>query len=237
MYDLTRPKSRTTLNGLRLGVLTSYINHTVDETSPEVSNLFEKSVIQLRAAGVRIITIDEPSFHPQNLSKAEVLLHEFHQSLNTYLSQPSHSSCPSISSILTSPFIDSIAVGPTWELNLSTSDPGYSIRLAQIEHLKLLLARLFAENELDGLVYPHQTVLVARVGERVQSGRNGLLTSLTGTPGVVVPMGMSTSSESAKGGVPAGMEVVGLWGMDWKILEIAKEIEQKLNGRRIPAME
>ncbi len=195
------------MNGLRLGVLTSYINHTVDETSPEVSKLFEKSVIHLHAAGVHIITVDEPSFHPQNLAKAEVLLHEFHQSLNTYLSQPSHSSCPSISSLLTSPLIDSIAVGPTWELafNLSTSDPAYSIRLARIEHLKLLFARLFAENKLDGLVYPHQTVLVARVGAKLQPGRNGLLTSLTGTPGVVVPMGMSTSSESAKGGVPAGM--------------------------------
>jgi Asp-tRNA(Asn)/Glu-tRNA(Gln) amidotransferase A subunit family amidase len=235
---MRRPKGVTTLKGLRLGVLTSYINHTIDETSPEVSTLFEKSLAKFKPAGVHLIFLDEPSFHPQKLSKAEVLLHELHQSLNAYLSQPSHKTCPPLSAILTSPLIDPIAVGPTWPqaFNLSTSDPDYSIRLARIEYLKLLFAKLFADNELDAMIYPHQTVLVAKVGAAVQSGRNGLLTSLTGTPGAVVPMGMSTRSESAKDGVPAGMEVVGLWGSDWKILGIAKEIEQLLNGRRKPTL-
>ena len=195
-------------------MLTSYINHTIDKTSKEVP-------------------LDTPEFHPLNLATAEVALYEFHQSLHTYLSQPTHSTCPTLAQILTSPLIDPIAVGPTWQMafNLSTSQPAYHTRLTRINHLKLLLAKLFAENELDGLVYPHQTVLVAKVGASYQPGRNGLLTSLTGTPGVVIPMGLSSGEGSAEQGIPAGMEVVGLWGDDWRILGIAMEIARIFNGR------
>lgn len=227
------------LKGLRLGVLMSYINHTIDETSGEVSALFEKAITKLDSAGVQIVPIEEPAFHPLNLATAEVSLYEYHQSLHAYLSQPSHSTCPSLHEILSSPLIDPIAVGPTWQLafNLSTSDPAYTVRLARIAHLKLLFARLFTENSLDALIYPHQTVLVAKVGATYQPGRNGLLTSLTGAPGVVVPMGMGPRGESAQDGVPAGMEIVGLWGRDWKVLGIGFEVERLLRGRRGPKLE
>lgn len=231
---MKRLNKETTLKGLRLGVLTSYINHTVDETSGDLSFLFSRSVAKLQSAGVHLINVDEPEFHPLNLATAEVALYEFHQSLSTYLSQPTHTTCPTLSEILTSPLIDPIAVGPTWNLafNLSTSDSAYPIRLAKIAHLKLLFAKLFAENELDGLIYPHQTVLVARVGATNQPGRNGLLTTLTGTPGVVVPMRMSSRSGSVREGVPAGMEVVGLWGWDWRVLGIADQVDTTLQGQR-----
>lgn len=213
----------------------SYINHTVDETSGEVSSLFEKAITKLESSGLQIV----PILHPLSLATAEVALFEYHQSLDTYLSQPSHAICPSLQEILSSSLIDQIAVGPTWQLafNLSTSDPAYPVRLARIGHLKLLFARLFAENSLDALIYPHQTVLVAKVGATYQPGRNGLLTSLTGAPGVVVPMGMSRSEERAQDGVPAGMEIVGLWGMDWKVLGIGFEVERLLRGRRGPILE
>jgi Asp-tRNA(Asn)/Glu-tRNA(Gln) amidotransferase A subunit family amidase len=232
-YDTKRPKGSTTLKGLRLGVLTSYINHTVDETSKEVSSLFEKSVSELNSAGIHLIPLDTPEFDPLNLATADVALYEFHQSLNKYLSQPTHSTCPTLAQILTSPLIDPLAVGPTWQMafNLSTSDPAYHTRLTKINHLKLLLAKMFAENELNGLIYPHQTVLVAKVGATYQPGRNGLLTSLTGTPGVVIPVGMSSSCGTAEQGVPAGMEVVGLWGGDWRGLGIAMEVARFLDGR------
>ena len=121
---------------------------------------------------------------------------------------------------------------------MSPSNPEYYIRLCRIETLKLLLAQVFAENKLDGLIFPHQTILVVRVGESVQAGRNGLLTSLTGAPGGVVPMGFSSDGESGDSGmgIPIGMEVVGLWGWDWHVLGIMEEIEVLLKGRRAPVL-
>ena len=66
-----------------------------------------------------------------------------------------------------------------------------------------------------------------KVWATTQPGRNGLLTSLAGCPGAVIPRG-----GSADDGVPIGVEVVGLWGEDWNVLGIAREMERLLQGRR-----
>ena len=242
VYREEKKKRGKGLKGLRLGVLTSYINHTLDSTSHHVSTLFHKTLTSLSTAGVHLTYLTAPpEFHPLNLSHAEVSLYEVQSSFNNYLTSPTHYTCPSsFQEIYTSGLVDEIAVGPTWHISarqeMSPSNPEYYIRLCRIETLKLLLAQVFAENKLDGLIFPHQTILVVRVGATFQAGRNGLLTSLTGAPGGVVPMGFSSDGESGDGGmgIPIGMEVVGLWGWDWHVLGIMEEIEVLLKARRAP---
>ena len=236
------------MKGLRIGVLSSYLNHTLDSTSHHVSTVFHKTLDSLSAAGVQLTCLDaRPEFHLLNLSQAEVSLYEVQSSFHSYLSSPHHLNCPpSFQNIFASGLVDEIAVGPTWQISareeMSTSNPEYYIRLSRIETLKLLLARVFAENELDALVYPHQTILVVRVGATFQPGRNGLLTALTGAPGGVIPMGFSdVDSDGQNGaggglGIPIGMEVVGLWGWDWQVLRIMEEIEKLLKARRPPVL-
>jgi amidase len=210
-------------------VLTSYINHTIDETSPQVSTLFQKTLEKLKLEDVQIIFLDEPEFHPTKLSQAEVALYEFETCINEYLASTSPPCPRNLNEIISSNLTDTIALGPTFPiaLTLSPSDPEYTHRLKRIQNIKLRLANLFSANSLDALIYPHQTILPVKVGATTQPGRNGLLTSLAGCPGTVIPM-----RASADDGVPIGVEVVGLWGEDWNVLGIAREMERLLQGRR-----
>jgi Asp-tRNA(Asn)/Glu-tRNA(Gln) amidotransferase A subunit family amidase len=228
------------LEGLRLGVLTSYINHTTDETSKQISSLFAQTLSKLSAEKIELVTVDDISFHPTNLARAEVALFEYEGFINSYLANPVHQGCPASLSEVDPSLVDEIGVGPTWKLSqlthMTTSSEEYHIRLRRINDLKLSYAEMFAKNNLDTLIYPHQTVLVAPIGATFQPGRNGLLTSLTGTPGVVIPMGFSTASENAPRGVPVGLEVVGLWGTDWKTLDIAERIQRIVDARLEPVL-
>jgi Asp-tRNA(Asn)/Glu-tRNA(Gln) amidotransferase A subunit family amidase len=228
------------LNGLRLGILTSYVNHTLDDTSHQVSNLFAETCRKLSSQGVELIEFDNVAFHPLNLARAEVQLYEMQDSFTEYLTSPTHPNYPSLDEISTSGMVDGIAVGPTWPLSLlphmTISSPEYLARLHRISRLKLSLAKTFAELHLDGIIFPHQTILVVKAGATFQPGRNGLLSSLTGTPGLVVPMGFSQETEEAVRGVPVGMEIIGLWGDDWKVLGIAEMIEKVLDARKEPVL-
>jgi len=228
------------LSGLRLGILTSYVNHTLDDTSHQVSNLFAETCRKLSSQGVELIEFDNVVFHPLNLARAEVELYEMQDSFTEYLTSPAHPNYPSLDEISTSGLVDEIAVGPTWPLSvlphITTSSPEYLARLRRISQLKLSLAKTFAELHLDGIIFPHQTILVVKAGATFQPGRNGLLTSLTGTPGMVVPMGFSPETQEAVRGVPVGMEIIGLWGDDWKVLDIAERIEKVLDARKEPVL-
>jgi Asp-tRNA(Asn)/Glu-tRNA(Gln) amidotransferase A subunit family amidase len=203
------------------------VNHTIDETSIEVSTSFNKALANLKSEGVEIIYLDEPEFHPTKLTDAEIAIYEFQSSINEYLTQTSNPCPKSLTQIISTNQTDPIALGPTFpiSLTLSPTHPSYPLRLQKIQHLKLVLANTFTSNSLDALIFPHQTVLAVKVGEPIQRGRNGLLASLAGCPSIVIPM---------PGGeeVPVGMEVVGVWGEDWRVLGIAWAMEKILRGRR-----
>lgn len=51
------------LKGVRLGVLTLYINHTIDKSSEEAASLFEHTLDKLTSQCAYLIPFDEPAFH------------------------------------------------------------------------------------------------------------------------------------------------------------------------------
>jgi Asp-tRNA(Asn)/Glu-tRNA(Gln) amidotransferase A subunit family amidase len=220
----------------------SYLNHTIDSSSHAVSELFGGTCEILRKRNISLVNLEDDGLSPDNLSAAQVQLFEFKEAVNSYLKSPGHTQYPlRIEDIAASGLVDLFAVGPSWKTALSpaitTESLEYAARLQRIENLKFSLVTVFAKHQIDAIIYPHQSVLVAPVGSPTQPGRNGLLTSLTGTPGLVVPMGFSDSTPTAKLGVPVGMEVVGLWGQDHKILGIGEMLERMLPPRREPILE
>jgi amidase len=228
--------------GLRLGIIKSYLIHTTDSSSHAVSKLFEGTCDILRERDMTLVSLDDDGLSPENLSAAEVQLFEFKEAVNFYLKSPGHTQYPlRIEDIAASGLVDLFAVGPSWKSALSpatsTESLEYAARLQRIENLKFALVTVFAKHQLDAIIYPHQTVLVAPVGSPIQPGRNGLLTSLTGIPGLVIPMGFSDPTPTAKLGVPVGMEVIGLWGQDHKILGIGEMLESMLPPRMEPILE
>ncbi|KAK1138483.1 hypothetical protein N8T08_002466 [Aspergillus melleus] len=105
------------------------------------------------------------------------------------------------------------------------TNPQYHTRLSTIASLKDSVSSCFDNLDLTAIVYPHQRQLVARVGETVQPGRNGILAALVGWPAVCIP------------GVPIGLELMGRFGQDERILELAEVFEGIVNGRKAPLLE
>jgi amidase len=224
---------------VRLGVLTRYVNHTTDETTPEIVDMFWRAVDILRRGGAVVVEVDSPKFDPVELSHADVSLFEFAQSVDSYLSHPTRLFCPAnLAEIVSTQLVDESAVGHSWTLaqTLSISHAEYSSRLDRIRYLQSCVATVFASHSLSALIYPHQTILPVRINASEQRGRNGLLTSLTGLPGIVLPQGASTASVRAPVGVPVGMEVIGLWGDDDALIRTAEVISQSLRGRVEPKL-
>lgn len=111
----------------------------------------------------------------------------------------------------------------------STSNASYTAAKRGIADLTRALHATFAAHRLDALLYPEQTNLVVKVGAATQRGRNGILAALAGAPVVVVPAGVGGG-----GGVPVGVEVLGLPWMEARLLGIAAEVETLGFGRRMP---
>jgi Asp-tRNA(Asn)/Glu-tRNA(Gln) amidotransferase A subunit family amidase len=89
------------------------------------------------------------------------------------------------------------------------NDPAYKERRIKMEEIKIEVANLMAQNQLDALVFPHQKILVVPIGETNQPGINGVVASLAGFPSIVVPAGFSAPTRNAPAGVPVGIEFLG----------------------------
>lgn len=118
----------------------------------------------------------------------------------------------------------------------STSNASYFTAQRGIQNLANTLQKTFSANKLDALIYPEQKNLVVKTGSPSQSGRNGILAALTGSPVVVVPAGFSAPSSDAPIGVPVGMEILGLPWSEGRLLSIAQQISELNPVRRMPVL-
>ncbi len=92
---------------------------------------------------------------------------------------------------------------------------------------------LMAEKKLDALLFPHQKRPVVPVGG-IQVERNGSLGSVTGFPSIVVPGGFTKPTETAKIGVPVGIEILGRPWTEGLLIEIGYAYETGTKNRRPP---
>jgi hypothetical protein len=73
-----------------------------------------------------------------------------------------------------------------------TSLTSYSNAQLDIQNLTIALRNTFTSHTLDAIIYPEQKNLPVKIGSPSQSGRNGILAALTGSPVMIVPAGVST---------------------------------------------
>ncbi len=119
--------------------------------------------------------------------------------------------------------------------NNTSDSPAYFAAKLGIANLTASLGATFARDRLDAVIYPQQKNLVVPVGAPSQSGRNGILAALTGSPVVMVPAGFSVSSAGAPRGIPIGMEVLGQPWTEDRLLNIAQHISELAPVRVMPA--
>ncbi|KAJ4376023.1 hypothetical protein N0V83_001303 [Neocucurbitaria cava] len=235
------------LKGLRLGVLNGFFNRTASAEVTPVNNAMDTLMARLEAEGVTLIPINETIYNATAIQAAlDVQRFEYRELFDQYIERPSLAGeHPSTLNELYSHKATNgsggefLVIPSQYEyvntaLISSTSNATYLQRQQGIRNLTLALLNTFASNEVDAIIYPEQKNLVVKIGSPSQSGRNGILAALTGTPVVTVPAGFSEPSDDAPIGVPIGMEILGRPWDDEKLLGIGYKIEQLLKVRKSP---
>lgn len=230
------------LDGLRLGLVQGFFNLTDGEETTPVNEVLAAVVGKFKSAGATVVDITEAVYNTTAISAAlDVQAYEYREGLDEYLAGPNLTGVrpagfddlytsgkflvvPSQYSFINKSFIS------------STSNASYFTAQHGIHNLTTALHATFSANNLDALIYPEQKNLVVKVGSSSQSGRNGILAAVTGSPVVVVPAGFSEPSEDAPMGVPVGMEIMGLPWSEGKLLNIAQRISEVIPVRKMPSL-
>ncbi|KAK7942853.1 uncharacterized protein PG986_011966 [Apiospora aurea] len=228
------------LAGLRVGVLDGFFNHSDSSETRPVNEAMSAMLGFLKSAGVEIVNVTEPTYNATALAKLDVQTAEFRQAMNAYLASPNmNGAAPATLDELYESgkflVIPSQYGYVNTALISSTANASYTVNKVGIQNLTLALRASFAQDGLDAVLYPEQKNLVVKLGAPSQSGRNGILAALTGSPVVTVPIGFSPASEDAPIGVPIGMEILGLPFTESKLLNIAAHITQQYPVRKMPS--
>lgn len=224
--DFSQGLTQGSLEGLRFGLLEGFFNRTVSDETDPVNQAMANMTAKLQAAGATIIPITDKMYNATAIASLDTQRYEFRESLDAYLQRPSLSGShptttnelytsdeylviPAQYEYVNTALLSSTANTTTTTTTTSTTKPSYATIMSRIHNLTLALHATLVENRLDALLYPEQKNLVVKIGSPSQSGRNGILAALTGTPVVTVPVGFSAATEDAPEGVPIGMEILG----------------------------
>lgn len=245
---LTALYSEKDLSGVRLGVLEGFFNRSLGPETTPVNIAMDSMISKLEAAGATIVRLTDPIYHsPTILSTLDVQAFEFEESINTYLApyKTSLSSVYTRAKHSTTPSQDFLVIPQQYPLitsalspSFSPTSPSYLARRLSIQNLTLHLKSTFTSHNLHALIYPQQQNLVVNLSSPSQSGRNGILAAVTGSPVVTIPAGFSPPTDDAPRGVPVGMEILGREWDELGLLGIAGAIEGVVGKvRRAPVLE
>ena len=226
------------LRGARLGVFKNLFGHGPE--NEDVNRVMANAMEVLKQQGAVIVPVEDPGIDPDYLN-ANVRLNEFEfqTDINRYLqAQGSRVAVHSLAEIIESGQFDKATLTKFFDNVRSHpdgfDDPAYKDRRIKIDAIKIEVANLMAQNNLDALVFPHQKCLVVPIGETNQPGINGVVAALAGLPSIVVPAGFSVPTAHAPVGVPVGMEIVGHPWSEPELLKLAYGFEQATHARRSP---
>lgn len=228
------------LQGLRFGLVEGFFNRVASNETTPVNDAMSSFVKVLEDAGATVVTITDTVYNTVNLALLDVQTNEFQDVMNAYLANPTLTGTrPATFAELYSsgkflvipsqyPFVNTA-------LGSSVANSSYGLKKLGIQNLTTAVESTFKANKLDALIYPEQKNLVVKIGSAAQTGRNGILAALTGSPVVTVPVGFSPASFDAPVGVPIGAEILGLPWSESSLLNIASHISDAIHIRRMPS--
>lgn len=233
------------LTGIRIGVLEGFFNRTASNETTPVNQAMDNLVSLLRSQGATIVNITDTTIYNATAISAQMDVQtlEYRETLSNYLSSPNltgarPTSMPELyTANQTTPeflVIPSQYSYVETALVSSTGNSSYFTKQSLIANLTRALQTTILSNDLTCIIYPEQKNLVVPVGSPSQSGRNGILAAVTGSPVITIPIGFSPATASAPIGVPIGMEILGLPWSEGTLLRIAKGIDDRLHARKMP---
>lgn len=235
------------LKGMRFGLIEGFFNRTASNITTPVNDAMANITTKLRGAGATVVSITDNLYNSTALSSAlDVQRFEYREEMDAYLQRPSLGGQhpQTLNELYASGkflVIPSQYEYVTTALVSSTSNqtgngkPSYDAVQRGIRNLTLALQETFTANNLNVLIYPEQQNLVVPIGSPSQSGRNGILAALTGSPVVTVPVGFSAATNTAPEGVPIGMEIQGRAWTEEMLLQTAWQIEGLKKVRKTPS--
>ncbi len=221
------------LRGARIGVMTN-----MSGTEPrhrEVNAAMDALAARMQAAGAVVVRFALPEYD-RLAPNMDTSVYESTSVMNRYFATlPPTAPIKDFAQLVAT---KTSAVQKTLEYELGiqdgTNSDVYKTRMLQRETLRIAVAKIFADLNLDAILYPHQRILVAPLALGEQPERNGVLSNGTGFPAVTFPAGFSPATASAPQGVPIGAELLGLDFTEGKLLSYAYALEQAANPRRPP---
>jgi Asp-tRNA(Asn)/Glu-tRNA(Gln) amidotransferase A subunit family amidase len=230
----------SSLYGMRFGLIEGFFNRTATNETTPVNDAMTNVVNALTAAGATVVSINDAVYNATTISaNFDVQQDEYREMLTAYLQRPSLSgihpaSMPALYASGEFLVIPSQYSYVKTALISSTGNATYTLKQYGIRNLTTTVEATFKQHFLDALIYPEQKNLVVKIGSPSQSGRNGILAALTGSPVITVPIGFSPATDTAPIGVPVGMEILGLPWSEVKLLGAAARIDDLIHARRMP---
>lgn len=214
---------------IRLGIVRDYYFAGLEQSMARAT---EELLDRLRRAGVTIVEIDYPALQQQVSAGFPLTLFEARRDLIRYLADfETGISLDRLAAEIASPDVKGIFGAVTNPSTVSEAD--YRAALAQLAAMRAGFDELFAEHQIDALVFP-TTPLTARPlagsietvdldGQQVPTFptyiRNTEPASLAGLPAISIGAGV------ADNGLPFGLELDGPAHGDAALLALARRVE------------
>lgn len=231
------------LTSSRIGVLHSVFGSDADPECASVNAAVRSALAQFSAAGTTLVDIEIPNldyylnFTPTYLSRSRY-------DIDAFLSSHPHLSNKSLLSIHAAkafhpalPLFDRLGSAPATPY----ADDMYAQRLAVRDDFEKVVRQLMAEEGLDAIAYPSVRIPAPTtkdvLGERFRAKfpENTSIASQLHMPAISVPVGFTGGEEEmVEGGLPVGLELLGVPFSEQKLLELAFGIEGILGARRAP---
>lgn len=234
--DMAEQLGTPTLAGKRIGVLREMF--TTGPLDPEVLEIFEQAVVDLRSGGALIL---DPVLTGTNLREATSSAvagtthpHELIHAANSYLERlgPDRP-FKKIEDMFAAAGHGNIHDRYLRAMTLPPPDrnPDYLARFAMKDQLREVVTELMTRFNLDAVVLPYRT-LPPPPGSGTQSPNDiNTLTSVTGLPAVIMPGGYTKEKN-----LPIGIQFVGRPFADLQLIRVAHAYEIKSRRRASPAL-
>lgn len=214
---------KATLNGLRIGRLTSYFE-AADEP---VRTLLDAALKEMVAQGAVVVDVTIPELS-ELIGSSGVIAQEFEVDLNAYLDEFGATKLTTLEQIVATGLYDEAVAMLLTRSAAAEQDPvRYQEQLAARIKLREAIDLAMQAQQLDVIAYPPIGALPVLIGQN-QPGNNCSLSSNSGLPALSLPVGFTDS------GLPMGIELLGSQFTDANLLALGYAFEQLTHNRRMP---
>ena len=225
------------LQGKTLGIVREAFGDSSDPECAVVNGVMDAAIEALIAAGAKTVDVEIPDLM-HYIVFSSLYIHHSRHDIDKFLASRPTLAPNSIGEIYENkqyhPLLDlfeDIAQGPEDPY----SDPEYYQRYVAREKFQQVVVNVMANAGVDALVFP-TTQVQSPTREELDAGRwktlefptNTLIGAQTWMPAISVPAGFTD------GGVPVGMEILGLPYREGDLLALAYAFEQATGHRRAP---